>query len=89
MKTRIGTVIVTILAILGGIAGFLGTTGYFSFVGASEGFAAACHTLRIGEAKELITKAQRAEIAKFSVPPGTGDEQLAAYFTGDCSKLPY
>ena len=89
MKTRLGTVIVTILAILGGIAGFLGTTGYFSFVGASEGFAAACHTSRIGEAKELITKTQRSEIAKFSVPAGKGDKQLAAYFTGDCAKLPY
>jgi hypothetical protein len=86
MKTRIGTVIVTILSIIGGIAGFLGASGYFSYVGASEGFTAACHMLRIGEAKQFITKPQRAEIAKLAVPSGTGDEQLAAYFMSDCSK---
>jgi hypothetical protein len=89
MKTRLATVIVTVLAILGGIAGFIGSTGYFSVVSASQGFAAGCHMLRIGEARQLITKAQRAEIAKFSVPTGEGDEQFAAYFTGDCSTLPY
>jgi hypothetical protein len=89
MKTWLATVIVTVLAILGGAVGFIGTTGYFSFVSASEGFVATCHVLRIAEAKALINTAQRAEIAKFAVPAGKGDEQFAAYFSGDCSSLPY
>jgi hypothetical protein len=86
MKTRLGTAIVSILAILGGIAGFLGTFGYISFLDASKAFAAGCQVLRTGEARGLITKAQRAEIAKFVVPAGSGDQELAAYFTSDCSK---
>jgi hypothetical protein len=86
MKTRLGTAIVSILAILGGISGFLGAFGYVSFVGGSEGILATCHTLRVGEAKQLVTKAQRAEIAKLAVPTGKGDEQMAAYFMSDCSK---
>jgi hypothetical protein len=86
MKTRLGTIIVTILAILGGLASFIGTSGYFGLIGASEGFTAACHTLRIAEARQLITNDQRAEIAKLSLPAGKGDAQLAAYFASDCSR---
>jgi hypothetical protein len=86
VKTRLGTVIVTVLAILGAIAGFLGTSAYFSYVGASNGFRAVCQTLRTGEAKQLISKAQRVEMATRSVPVGKGDELLVAYFMSDCSK---
>jgi hypothetical protein len=89
MKTRTGTVfvtILTILAILGGIGGFIGTSGYLSFLGISEGFRAGCQVLRIGEAMQVITKSQRAEIAKLSMPNSQGDEQFTKYFLSDCSK---
>jgi len=86
VKTRLGAIIVTVLAILGAIGGFLATFGYFSYVGASRGFLATCHTLRMAEAKQLITPAQRAEWAKLAIPRGRGEERLVAYFTSDCSR---
>jgi len=52
----------------------------------SRGFLAACHTLRMAEAKRLITSAQRVEWAKLAIPRGKGEEQLLAYFTSDCSR---
>jgi hypothetical protein len=86
MSGRLGTILVTILAVLGGIGGFLGSCGYFAYVGASKGMTTTCRMLQIGESKQLITHGQRTEMAKLVVPPGEGDEALIDYFMGDCSK---
>jgi hypothetical protein len=90
MKTRTGTVIVSILAVLGAIAGFFGSSGYLGFQGTMTGFRAACHALDTAETKQVITKAQRAEIAKMVIrsgkPDAAGEADIVRYVSGDCSK---
>ena len=86
MKSRIGNVIVTVFAVLGGLAGFLGSSGYISFLGVNQGFRAACGALQVGEEARLFSKIQRADVAKFAFSTGSGDEFRAAYLQSDCSK---
>ena len=88
MKTRTGTIVVTILSILGGIAGFLGSSGYFSTMGAFDGFRAACFTLKTAEAKGIVTAAQRADLAKAALASNkqASDPSMANYLGSDCSK---
>lgn len=86
MSARLGTIFVTILAVLGAIGGILGSSGYFAYVGASKGWAATCHLLQTGESRELISHDQRTELARSIIPSSEGDDALVAYFMSDCSK---
>lgn len=86
MKTRTGTVVVTILSILGGILGFMGSSGWFATAGALDGFRAVCYTLKTAEAKAIVTKAQRDELAKAAMSSSKGDPAVLAYLSSDCAK---
>lgn len=89
MKSWAGTIIVTALAVAGAIAGFLGSSSYIGFRGALAGFQATCHTLRIGEMKQVLTPAERLAIARLLAKSGgVEDERFRKYFEGDCAKSP-
>jgi hypothetical protein len=94
MRTFFGILLVAVLAVLAGVAGYYGTAAYAFARGADDGLFHACQTLEVAETKQILTREQRAAIAtRMMGPAEAGDEGGAKiaevfvdYLKGDCSK---
>ena len=95
MRRYLGIALVVLLAGLGTVGGYFGTAAYIGARGSLAGMKHACETLQIAEAKQVITRRQRASIidemmretAKASGDKGIAEANpLIDYLNGDCSR---
>ncbi len=89
MTSRIGVIVTTVLALLGGVAGFMISSAYSSYSGFNDGAVASCRMLAVAETKSLVTPAQRREIARSATQPRHGDASIIDYFASDCTETPF
>jgi hypothetical protein len=95
MRRYLGIALIVLLAGLGTVGGYFGTAAYIGARGSLAGMKHACETLQIAEAKQVITRRQRASIidemmqetAKASGDKGIAEANpLIDYLNGDCSR---
>lgn len=94
MRIFFGILLVVVLAVIAGVAGYYGTAAYAFARGADDGLFHSCQTLEVAETKQILTREQRAAIATRMMGPteaaDEGEAKIAEvfvdYLKGDCSK---